>query len=156
MILAALSFSLASATFKPHATMPLATVYTQCGGQNRSPELHWSGAPKGTKSFALIVHDPDAPHPGGWYHWVAYNIPPSQHELRDGYNAGIGVTDLGKPGYNGPCPPPGKPHHYDFTLYALDIARVHGRYLSGPQLQAVIATHVLAQTTLTGMYGRKP
>ena len=153
MILAALTFTLASATFKPNATMPLRTV--KCGGANVSPELHWQGAPKGTRSFALILHDPDAPHPGGWYHWVVYDMPASTRELPAGAAIApsrLGTTSFGSPGYGGPCPPPGKVHHYNFTLYALDEALVPGGTFTGPQLERAIAGHVLAKTTLTGLF----
>jgi Raf kinase inhibitor-like YbhB/YbcL family protein len=155
MIIAALSFTLASSTFKPNTTMPLKTVYTQCGGSNVSPQLQWSGAPKGTKSFALIVHDPDAPHPGGWYHWVVYNVSPATTSLPEQAAippAQLGKTDFGEDAYGGPCPPPGKVHHYNFTLYALDQTHVGGDSLTGPQLEHAIAGHVLAKTTLTGLY----
>ncbi len=166
MMLAALTFTLASATFKPNTTMPMRTVYTQCGGDNRSPELHWSGAPQGTRSFALIAHDPDAPHPGGWYHWVFYNLPASLHSLPEGaavppVHAGsstgwdLGKTDFGETSYGGPCPPPGKPHHYNFTLYALDVPALPGAHLTGPQLEGEMKGHVLAKATLTGLYQKQ-
>jgi Raf kinase inhibitor-like YbhB/YbcL family protein len=155
MLLAALTFTLASSTFQPNTTMPIHTVYTQCGGTNVSPELHWHGAPKNTKSFALIVHDPDAPAPGGWYHWVVYNLPASTHQLVQGATlpvTEIGNSSFGSAGYGGPCPPPGKAHHYHFTLYALNVPAVRGASLTGPQLEREIAGHILAKTTLTGLY----
>lgn len=159
MILAALTFSLASATFKPNAVMPMSTVCSRYGGSNISPELHWQGAPKGTKSFALIAHDPDAPHPGGWYHWVSYGFPPTTHELVAGIAlppALVGFNSGAQQSYEGPCPPPGKPHHYHFTLYALDFMPALDKDLTGPQVEAAIKGHVLARTTLTGIYGRTP
>lgn len=155
MILAALTFTVASNTFKPNTTMPIGTVYKQCGGANRSPELHWQGAPKGTKSFALIVHDPDAPHPGGWYHWIAYNLPPTISSLPVDATVApgeLGTNDFQEVGYGGPCPPPGKPHHYNFTLYALDETTVPGTNLTGPQLEQAIQGHVLGKATVTGLY----
>ena len=154
--LAAAAFILTSATFKPNATMPLSTINTRCSGKNTSPELRWSGVPAGTKSFALIVHDPDAPHPGGWYHWVAYNLPARMRELPPGVPLPIdwnGKSSFGEDGYGGPCPPPGKPHHYNFTLYALDIPKIPTLHLTAPQLHALIDKHTLAKTTLTGLYG---
>lgn len=156
MILAALTFTIASATFKPNATMPLRSVYGKCGGGNISPELHWQGAPKGTRAFAIVAHDPDAQAPGGWYHWIAYNLPATAHTLSE--HQQLPDNELGKNsfediGYSGPCPPPGSPHHYNFTLYALD-APVSGDHLTGPQLEAAIAQHTLARATVTGMYGR--
>lgn len=158
MTVAALTFTLASATFKPNGTMPMKTVYAQCGGSNVSPELHWQGTPKGARSLALVVHDPDAPAPGGWYHWVVYNLPASTNSLAEHAfipASRLGKTSFGERGYGGPCPPPGKPHHYVFTLYALDEQTVPGDELTGPQLEHAIAQHVLARATLTGMYGRR-
>jgi Raf kinase inhibitor-like YbhB/YbcL family protein len=149
------AFILASATFKPNATMPMSTVYKRCGGANVSPELHWQGAPTGTKSFAIVAHDPDAPAPGGWYHWIVYNLPASTHELRAGAalaDSQLGQTSFDENAYGGPCPPPGKPHHYVFTIYALDVPHVTGAHLTGPQLEAAIEKHTLAKTTLTGLY----
>lgn len=156
MILAALTFTIASSTFKANATMPMRTVYTRCGGENASPELHWQGAPKGTRSFALIAHDPDAPAPGGWYHWVVYNLPAATRELPQRASISqnrLGETSFQEARYGGPCPPPGKPHHYHFTLYALDDT-IAGARLTGPQLEAAMKNHVLASTTVIGLFGR--
>jgi Raf kinase inhibitor-like YbhB/YbcL family protein len=93
-----------------------------CHGADLSPSLEWAGAPAGTRSFALIVDDPDAPR-GAWNHWLLYDIPANVHTLAQGSRAaGVpGTNDFGKPGYGGPCPPPGSPHRYYFKLYALDI-----------------------------------
>jgi Raf kinase inhibitor-like YbhB/YbcL family protein len=101
-----------------------------CTGGNVSPDLKWSGEPAGTKSFAVMMYDPDAPTGSGWWHWVAFNIPADVHELKagagDSEGKGMpqgsiqGRTDFGKPGYGGPCPPEGdKPHRYQFKIYAL-------------------------------------
>lgn len=161
MILAALTFTIASATFKPNGTMPMSAVHTQCGGRNRSPELHWHGAPAGTRSFALIVHDPDAPHPGGWYHWVLYDIPASTERIAASFDMPRergksprwwGVNDFNDTAYDGPCPPPGKVHHYHFTLYALGVKSVPGSHLTGPELERAMRGHVLATTAVTGLY----
>lgn len=138
-----LMFQLLSTTFEPNATVPTTMVAKDCGGQNVSPQLHWSGAPKGTKSFALVVHDPDAPRPGGFYHWVVQAIPATASSID------AGTTKFS--GYYGPCPPPGKVHHYNFTLYALDET-IDGTDLDAQQLQQRIKGHILAQTTLTGLY----
>lgn len=158
MMLAALSLTLLSTTFKPNARMPMSTVYAACGGSNRSPELHWNGVPKGTRSFALIAHDPDAPSPGGWYHWIVYNLPSIDRSIAVHARIAadqLGKTSFGKIGYGGPCPPPGKPHHYRFTLYALDEASISGEHLTGLQLKAAMAGHVLAQATLTGIFAKR-
>lgn len=155
MILAAAAFAIASATFKPNTTLPQSTVYNKCGGQNISPELHWSGAPPGTRSFALIAFDPDAT--GGWYHWVAYNIPAGITELRAGIHLQLkelGASSFGQLSYGGPCPPPGKVHHYMFTLYALNVARLGRTGMTGPRVEAAMRHHILARTTVTGLYRR--
>lgn len=151
------AFVLASSTFHSGGTMPFSTVSKACGGQNISPELHWRGAPARTKSFALIVHDPDAPAPGGWYHWVVYNLPATTQELPA--SAMLASSQLGRASseqiaYGGPCPPSGPVHHYNFTLYALDEPVVMGAALTGPELVKAIAPHVLATAKLTGLYRR--
>ena len=101
-----------------------------CAGGNNSPHLRWTGAPEGTRSFAVTCYDPDAPTGSGFWHWVVVNIPPNVPELPlDAGNAASGKlptgaleirTDFGKPGYGGPCPPAGDhPHRYLFTLFAV-------------------------------------
>jgi Raf kinase inhibitor-like YbhB/YbcL family protein len=153
------TMQLHSSDFTAGGIIPRGLMAVECGGQNRSPALAWSDAPKGAKSFALIMHDPDAPLPGGFYHWVVYNLPAGTHML--GANAKLdadqlGETSLGKPGYYGPCPPPGPAHHYSFTLYALDVARLAADApLSATQLEARIEGHVLARATLEGIESRR-
>src|SRR6476620_10493079 len=104
-------------------------------GGNVSPALSWSHAPPGTQSFALLMHDPDAPTGSGWWHWVVYNLPASTTSLAAGAGdptkkllpPGVvqGRTDFGAPGYGGPCPPQGdKPHRYIFTVFALKTDKV--------------------------------
>jgi Raf kinase inhibitor-like YbhB/YbcL family protein len=126
-----------------------------CEGGNLAPRLRWSGAPAGTKSYALVMFDPDAP--GGWYHWVVVDVPATAHGLdpasppagREGRN------DFGTVGYGGPCPPPGSPHRYRFTLYALDVARLGGEAVpSGREVERLLAGHVLASATLSASYRR--
>ncbi|HVB58615.1 MAG TPA: YbhB/YbcL family Raf kinase inhibitor-like protein [Candidatus Acidoferrales bacterium] len=103
-----------------------------CTGGNISPGLKWSGAPKETKSFAITVYDSDAPTGSGFWHWVAYNFPANVTSLEEGaaslgnLPAGVveGNTDLGKPGWFGPCPPPGRVHHYHFTVHALKTEKL--------------------------------
>ncbi len=137
-----------------------------CTGKNISPALSWSGAPAGTKSFALTVYDPDAPTGSGWWHWVVFNIPANVTSLPK--NAGDlkanlmpagavqGRTDFGSPGYGGPCPPQGdKPHHYIFTVYALDIDHIDAdANASAAFIGFNIHFHTLAKATLAGKYGR--
>jgi Raf kinase inhibitor-like YbhB/YbcL family protein len=137
MLVQAAGFALTSPTIKPGSTLGEAQVFKGfgCEGQNISPALKWSGAPKDTKSFALMVYDPDAPTGSGWWHWVVYNIPSSANELAAGAGAADGKalpagsvqgrTDFGAPGYGGACPPKGdKPHRYVFTLHALKTEKL--------------------------------
>ena len=137
-----------------------------CTGTNTSPALEWSGAPANTKSFALTVYDPDAPTGSGWWHWVVYNIPAGTTKLAAGAGdpaknllpagAKQGNTDFGAPGYGGPCPPPGdKPHHYHFTIYALDTDKIDipangTAAMVGFNLHA----HTIAKAELTALYSR--
>ena len=137
-----------------------------CTGSNVSPALSWSGAPAGTKSFALTVYDPDAPTGSGWWHWVVYNIPASATSLPAGAGdpkknllpagATQGNTDFGVPGYGGPCPPPkDKPHHYHFTLFALDTDKLDvPANATAAYVGFNIHAHTLAKSELTALYGR--
>ncbi|MFH1791951.1 MAG: YbhB/YbcL family Raf kinase inhibitor-like protein [Candidatus Omnitrophota bacterium] len=132
-----------------------------CNGDDVSPPLSWDGAPNGTKSFALICNDPDAPG-GNWVHWVVYCIPADVAGLKEGMpKAGIldngakqGMTDFRGFGYGGPCPPPGKPHRYFFRLYALDIMPDLMPGLSKRELQRNIQAHVLGKAELIGLFKR--
>src|SRR5256885_4651949 len=96
-----------------------------CDGANQTPALSWGEPPQGTKSFALVIDDPDAPG-GTFRHWGAYDIPASTQSIAAGQKVGTEVTnDKGGPGYTGPCPPPGHGlHHYHFKLFALDAERL--------------------------------
>lgn len=151
-------FVLTSAAFAPGAPIP--SVHT-CDGTDQSPPLAWSGAPAGTKAFALIMHDPDAPV-GDWLHWTAWNIPTSATGLPAGVAAKDalpdgtqqGINDFGKPGYGGPCPPGGT-HHYVFVLSALDATLTLPAKASRDQVEQAIKGHALASATLTGTYSRK-
>jgi Raf kinase inhibitor-like YbhB/YbcL family protein len=135
-----------------------------CQGGNLSPALAWSNAPQGTQSFALLVHDPDAPTGSGWWHWLIYNIPADVTSLADGagdptkgslHGAVQGRNDFGNAGYGGPCPPPGKPHHYFFRLYALKVAKLD---LPKDATAAFISFNVRSQSLgsaeFVGLYGR--
>lgn len=150
--------TLASSSFIANGPLPAWTAHgdVRCPGLNRSPELHWSTPPAGTRSFALVTYDPDAR--GGWYHWVIYNLTPVTNHLPVGVALLpqlVGITSFNARGYGGPCPPPGPPHHYVFTLYALDIVSLGtSQPLDGPTLLARIHGHVLATAQLIGLYGR--
>src|SRR2546426_12557047 len=121
-----MSLELTSTAFRDGQSIP--TKYT-ADGRNISPPLAWTDPPAGTKSFALICEDPDAPR-GTFTHWLAFNLPAESRELPEGLSAEAtrpdgslqGTNDFGKPGYGGPSPPPGKPHRYVFQLLALDQA----------------------------------
>ncbi len=134
-------------------------VYT-CDGRDLSPPLQWTGAPPGTRSFALISDDPDAPV-GTWVHWVVWNIPSSMNSLeenlpkKDTLPGGIrqGTTDFRRIGYGGPCPPSGT-HRYYFKLYALDTVLELPPTTTKAQLEKVMKGHVLAQVELMGKYRR--
>jgi Raf kinase inhibitor-like YbhB/YbcL family protein len=162
-------FKLESADIKPNATIADEQVFNGfgCAGKNISPALKWSGAPKGTKSFALLVHDPDAPTGGaGWWHWVVINIPAAATELKkdagksDGSNLPAGGaqvnTDFGGPGWGGPCPPPGdKPHRYNFSLHALKVEKLDVPANATASLAGfMVNANSLGKATLTGKYGR--
>jgi Raf kinase inhibitor-like YbhB/YbcL family protein len=149
---------LTSSAFQPESNIP---AQFTCDGRNMSPELSWSAAPAGTKSFALVMHDPDAPIEGGYTHWIVYNIPaaahhlaenvPNQDRLADG--AMQGKNDAGKYGYTGPCPPSGT-HRYYFRLYALDVDLDSSAASSKASLEKAIHGHVLATGELLGRYKR--
>lgn len=137
-----------------------------CSGQNVSPALSWSHAPPGTQSFALLVHDPDAPTDGGWWHWVVYDIPANVHELPAGAGStrtgklptgGVqGRTDFGTNGYGGPCPPPGRPHHYHFRLYALKVAKLDVPADAAPAtVDARAQANALATAEIVPIYARQ-
>ncbi len=151
------SFFLTSPAFNDGAAIPLS--YT-CDGQNTSPELRWRGAPAATVSFALIMHDPDAPRAGGFTHWVIFNIPATANGLaaaitgqaKFGDGTVQGNNSAGAPGYTGPCPPTSETHHYQFHLYALDRMMNVASGATKDQLEAAMSGHILAEARLTGLF----
>jgi Raf kinase inhibitor-like YbhB/YbcL family protein len=153
-----MALTLTSTAFNAGAEIP--TRYT-CEGTDRSPALNWTGAPAGTKSYALIADDPDAPV-GTWVHWVVYDLPAGATELAEGIPASDtlpgggtqGRNDFRKIGYGGPCPPPGKLHRYFFKLYALDAPTTLNPRATKADVLAAIEGHVLAQAELMGTYRR--
>jgi Raf kinase inhibitor-like YbhB/YbcL family protein len=160
-------FTLTSTDFTEGDTLANTQVFNEfgCKGGNVSPALAWSGAPAGTQSFALLMHDPDAPTGSGWWHWVVYNIPEATGSLPAGAGdakkglmpkgAVQGRTDYGSVGYGGPCPPPGKPHHYNFRLYALKVPKLEVPEGASAALIAFnVRAQALGEAQLTGMYGR--
>ena len=135
---------------------PIPQIYS-CDGANRSPALHWSDPPAGTKSFALVIDDPDAPK-GTFRHWGVYDIPASARGIAAGQHIGTEVNnDGGQPGYTGPCPPKGHGvHHYHFKLFALGVDKLALK--SGAKVADVenaASPHAIAQGELIGTYERK-
>lgn len=131
-----------------------------CDGQDRAPALEWTGAPVGTRSFALIVDDPDAPDPKAptmtYVHWVVYDIPGTTTALRGGVTpagARDGLNDWKRTGYGGPCPPVGR-HRYYFKLYALDALLGDLNTPTKPRLLQAMQGHILASAELMGTYER--
>ena len=137
-----------------------------CSGRNISPALKWINAPKNVKSFAVTVYDPDAPTGSGWWHWVIFNIPgnvsglPTDAGRIEKKLAPAGsvqsVTDFGKPGFGGACPPQGdKAHRYIFTVYALDVAKLDLDEKVSPALVGFnLHFHTLAKASLIAYYKR--
>jgi hypothetical protein len=149
---------LKTSAFRPGGNIP--KQFT-CSGADVSPDLTWSDPPPHTRSFALIMDDPDAPV-GTFVHWVVYNLPASARELPAGVPGDTeisgggkqGVNDFPKTGYGGPCPPPGKPHRYFFRLYALDNQLdLHGT-VRRKDVDKAMKGHILAHGELMGFFGR--
>jgi Raf kinase inhibitor-like YbhB/YbcL family protein len=158
-------FTLTSTDFRTNQQVPLAFVFDQsdCKGGNRSPQLSWHGAPAATQSFAVTVFDPDAPG-RGWWHWAVAGIPASVSQLPSNASASGVLRKMGAvesrndfdiDGYAGPCPPPGKPHRYIITVYALNSSDLRLRQ-SSPSLmfEHEIRTTTIASAQLVVTYGR--
>jgi hypothetical protein len=159
---AAMLFTLSSDSFAADGEIPV--VHT-CEGEDISPHLRWSGSPESTRSFALIVDDPDAPDPRAprmtWVHWVLYNLPSTTMELPsavapDDFPTGVrqGLNDWKRTGYGGPCPPTGR-HRYFHKLYALDIVLPEQEAATKQWLEEAMEGHVLAKAELVGTYQKK-
>jgi Raf kinase inhibitor-like YbhB/YbcL family protein len=157
-----MTFKLQSTSFGADKEIP--TRYT-CEGEDMSVELHWSGAPAGTQSFALIVDDPDAPDPKAprmvYVHWVLYNLPADCEAIPedvdpDDLPAGTldGLNDWKRTGWGGPCPPIGR-HRYFHKLYALDRVLPDLKRPTKPQLLQAMQGHVLAEAVLMGTYQKQ-
>jgi Raf kinase inhibitor-like YbhB/YbcL family protein len=162
--LAAEPFALTSTTFRDGAVMPKkvandAPDNANCVGENVSPQLAWSGAPEGTRSFALTMVDPEGRRGLGVYHWVAYGIPPGVTSLAEGeaskpsdkYVGGKSTQGVGS--YSGPCTPPGSPHHYTFVVIATDLdAKELPPGLTLPELWDKLKGHAKASAGLVGLF----
>ncbi|MEK7465295.1 MAG: YbhB/YbcL family Raf kinase inhibitor-like protein [Patescibacteria group bacterium] len=149
------NFALKSTAFKDGGIIPARHT---CDGDDVNPFLEIRDAPPNTKSFALIVDDPDAPG-GVWDHWLVWNIDgKTQYLSEDSIPAGAfqGLSGAGHSKWGGPCPPRGNdPHHYRFTLYALDTILTLAAGAKRAELEDAIAGHILAKTSITGIYERK-
>ncbi|MBK8335058.1 MAG: YbhB/YbcL family Raf kinase inhibitor-like protein [Sterolibacteriaceae bacterium] len=154
-----MKFTLTSRAFGHNESIPRRFT---CEGDDVSPDLAWSNVPPGTKSFALVVDDPDAPDPAApkltWVHWVLYNIPQNAIGLATAATAGElpdgtreGLNDWKRTGYGGPCPPIGR-HRYFHKLYALDTVLPDLGAATKAQLEKALADHVLAKAELIGTY----
>lgn len=135
---------------------PIPTQYT-CDGAGQTPMLTWGNPPSGTKSFALVIDDPDAPS-GTFRHWGVFDIPESARSIGSGQHAGTEVSnDFGKPGYGGPCPPKGHgPHHYHFKLFALDTDKLGlSADAKVADVESAARQHAIAEGELIGTYERK-
>ena len=164
----AADFTVTSPQVSPGGTLGTAQVFNGfgCQGGNQSPALTWSGAPAGTRSFAITVYDPDAPTGSGWWHWVVYNLPattsglPANAGTVDGHALPASAvqvrTDYGTAGFGGACPPPGdRPHRYVFTVHALKVDRLDVPAGASPAMVGYfLGMNRLGQATLEARYGR--
>ncbi len=125
-----------------------------CDGEDLSPQIKISGVPEEAKSLAIIMDDPDAPS-GLFTHWIALNINPNTREIKEGSSTEFdsGRNDFGKQGYNGPCPPPGKPHRYYFTLYALKKT-ITGNNKRRNEINLLMDGNIISKCSYMGKYGR--
>ena len=165
--LAQAEMSLKSTDISHGEAMPKAQEFAGfgCDGDNLSPQLSWSGAPEGTKSFAVTAYDPDAPTGSGWWQWVVFNIPATTSVLASGAGSEGGTlpegavqsrTDYGVPGFGGACPPRGdKAHRYQFTVFALDTESLDLEPdSSGALVGYFLNSHVIEKVTLEATYQR--
>jgi Raf kinase inhibitor-like YbhB/YbcL family protein len=147
-----MAFTLTTPAFEDGGVIP--QQFT-CDGDNLPPPLGWSDPPEGTRSFALIMDDPDAPS-GTFTHWLLYDIPARVAQM-PGEAVGKSLrNDFGRSGYGGPCPPPGHgPHRYFFTLYAMDVPTQDVKGESRKSLEDALRGHTLATARLMGIYERR-
>jgi len=158
----AMALDLKSKDIAPGSKIKNDFVYKgmDCTGDNKSPELHWTGAPKGTKGFAVTLYDPDAPTGSGFWHWVVINIPASTTSLAQSWSStGSGATeitsDFGATTYGGPCPPPGKPHRYIFTVHALKTDKIDlPAGATNAFARFMIEGATISKASLKAQYGR--
>ncbi|MCG3671481.1 YbhB/YbcL family Raf kinase inhibitor-like protein [Aliarcobacter butzleri] len=156
------NFTLTSSDLKGQLTKKQEFNGFGCSGENISPQLSWENAPKGTKSFAITVYDPDAPTGSGWWHWVVFDIPSNKTTLASGFGnsdskeAIQSITDYGKTGFGGACPPVGdKAHRYIFTVHALDIETLGlDKNTNAATVGYYINSHTIAKASIISYYNR--
>ncbi|MBR8061060.1 YbhB/YbcL family Raf kinase inhibitor-like protein [Burkholderia dolosa] len=158
-------FTVSSDDLSPGGRVGIANLFDRgdCKGENRSPQLTWRNPPPGTRGYAITIFDPDAPG-RGWWHWAVAGIPATVTSVPadasgSGFLRRIGASearnDFGTDGYGGPCPPPGKPHRYVITIYALkslDLRVAQGR--PAPMFEHEIGTETIGTARLTVHYGQ--
>jgi Raf kinase inhibitor-like YbhB/YbcL family protein len=150
-----------SAAFHAGARIPKQFAALACGGKNLSPQLSWGKVPGATQSLVVTVYDPDARGGAGFWHWIVYDVPVGTQKLAssaDGKALPAGsvtaTNGAGTKAYFGPCPPPGAPHHYRFTVYALDAPYVQMKPGRSPDaILGTISSHVLATGSIVGLFG---
>jgi Raf kinase inhibitor-like YbhB/YbcL family protein len=147
------SVTVTSKSFVTGAEIPI--DYT-CDGKDLSPQLTWSAPPEKTKGLVIIVDDPDAPS-GTFTHWIAFNLPPDMLSIAEGVDAAtvggrVGANDFHNVRYNGPCPPKGEQHRYQFILYATDAPLPLNEGASRADVDAALAGHVLGSGALVALF----
>jgi Raf kinase inhibitor-like YbhB/YbcL family protein len=158
-------FRFISAAWHEGGSVPPENLFngSGCAGANVSPEFHWSGAPSGTRSFAITIFDPDAPTGAGWWHWVLFNIPGTVFELSAGAGGKGSIppgsvqcrNDYGEWGYGGPCPPVGTTHRYFARVYAVNVEKLSSGPETPPEKVAKqIEEHSIGVARLTVKFGR--
>jgi Raf kinase inhibitor-like YbhB/YbcL family protein len=161
------TMTLSSQSMPAASTLTAKQIYKGfgCDGENLSPDLAWSRAPAGTKSFAITMYDPDAPTGSGWWHWLAYNIPPHVTAFTEGVSGNKAAlkkivehrNDYGSIGFGGACPPEGDaPHRYIATVWALDVEKLPvDQKASAAMVGYFLNHHKIASATLEATYGRE-
>ncbi len=161
-------FQLKSSDIAQDKLMPKAQEFNGfgCNGSNLSPQLSWTGAPKGTVAFAILLHDPDAPTGSGWWHWQVINIPSDINSLKTGAGdvaknllpkgSVMIENDYGFKGFGGACPPEGNGiHHYNFTIHALSKKLDLPKNASGALTGYNVKANSIASATITALYKRE-
>ncbi|AXK49113.1 YbhB/YbcL family Raf kinase inhibitor-like protein [Aliarcobacter trophiarum] len=156
------NFTLKSSDLKGQLTKKQEFNGFGCSGENISPQLSWENAPNGTKSFAITVYDPDAPTGSGWWHWIIFNISKDRASIPAGFgnsdskDAIQSITDYGKSGFGGACPPVGnRAHRYIFTIHALDVESLDlDKNTNAATVGYYINSHTISKASIISYYKR--